>query len=97
MRRLFALGFGMILGGILMFTAFQYHLVRTDHGFFLVKKRQATLGDAYVDIRKWEGKEWKSHPTLVEAIVADGHSDWIATPHKDGILREFFSRFRHPQ
>ena len=68
LRRLFALGFGMILGGILVFSAFQYHLVRTDRGFFFIKKRQTTLDDAYVDIRKWEGKEWKSHPTLVEAV-----------------------------
>lgn len=94
MRRLFALAFGMILGGILVFSAFQYHLVRTDRGFYFVKKRQSTLDDPYVDIRHWEGQEWKAHPTLVEAVVAGGHSDWIAPAHKEGPLREFFSRLR---
>src|SRR5579871_1168143 len=39
MRRLFAALLGMVVGGGLMFAAFQIHLVRTDKSIFIVPRQ----------------------------------------------------------
>ena len=90
MRRLFALLFGMLLGGALVFTAFRYYLVRAgEKEFLLVPKQQAELTDAYVDVRKWDAAEWQKHPKLAEALTRYGRPDLIKRP-VDGWLEDLW-------
>jgi len=90
MRRLFALLFGMLLGGALVFTAFRYHLVRAgEKEFLLVPKQQADLADAYVDVRGWDAAEWQKHPKLAEALTRYGRADLVKRP-VDGWLQDLW-------
>lgn len=92
MRRLFTLVFGMLLGGVTMYSAFQFHLVRADKGFFFVRKKPPSLVDPYVDIRTWRHREWQAHPAVAEALVRNGRADLVTSSHHEGILRELFPR-----
>ncbi len=84
MRRLFALLFGMVLGGAAMYVGFKYHVVRVgEKKFLFVPKQQAELKDAYVDIRNWDSKEWKKHPELIEALRRYGRADLVKLPEPD--------------
>jgi hypothetical protein len=93
MRRIIALFVGIVLGGTVMYLSFQYHLVRSEKGFALIKKRSTSLQDVYVDIRHWGFPEWKAHPALAEAVFASGRSDLVGHVHREGVFKEFFSRF----
>lgn len=73
MRRLFAVLFGMMVGGGLVYVAFEYHVVRTEESFLLVSKQRANLSDAYVDIRDWKASDWKEHTQLAQNLTADGY------------------------
>jgi hypothetical protein len=96
MRRLFALLLGILFGGTLMYTAFQFHVVRTSDKVLLVKKRQTSLQDVYVDIRNWTFREWRAHRPLADALVAAGHADLVRASYNDGFLQDFFSKIRQP-
>lgn len=94
MRRLFALLIAAAVGGGIVFTAFQFHVVRSDERVLFVPKRQANLHDAYVDIRGWGYREWGDHPVLSENLVASGHGDLVARSATDSLFRGLFDNFR---
>jgi len=73
MRRLGTLIFGMLLGGGLVYTSYQYHVVRTGDQFLVIPKLSPTLVDPYVDIRDWTAEDWRRHVKLAEALIAQGH------------------------
>jgi len=77
MRRLFAVFFGMVAGGLLVFLAFNFYFVRTDQGWLYVQKDQTALADFYVDVRGWDIREWASHPKLAQALSEQGHGDVV--------------------
>ncbi len=79
MRRLFVLAFGVLLGAAAMFIAFRYHIVRTNDNWVGVRKPQASLADAYVDVREWDSAEWMKHTALVKALVRTGQADLVRT------------------
>ncbi len=91
MRRLFAVLFGVMLGGGLVYAAFEYHLVRTEERFFVIPKKQAGLVDAYVDIRDWSASQWRDHPVLAENLIADGHGDLVTGSIAGGLFDDFIS------
>ncbi len=93
MRRLIAIMTGMLLGGVLVYVAFEYHVVRTDKTVYLIPKRSAGLTDAYVDIRDWTASQWKDHPVLVENMIADGHGELVGGSFAGGLLNEFVAPF----
>jgi hypothetical protein len=94
MRRILAMLFGVMLGGGLVFAAFEYHLVRADKTFHLVPKKQAGLVDAYVDIRDWSASQWKDHAVLAENLIADGHGDLVGGSIAGGLLDDFIAPFQ---
>jgi len=94
MRRLLAVLFGAMLGGGLVFAAFEYHLVRTDETYHLVPKKQAGLTDAYVDIRDWPASEWNEHTTLAEDLIAAGHGDLVGGSIASGLLDDIIAPFQ---
>jgi hypothetical protein len=70
MGRFFWLLVGFAIGGGVIYGAFNYHVVKTDSGFELVPKHTTSLGDTYVDIRKFGVSDWAAHPALSADIVA---------------------------
>ena len=79
MRRITTLILGMILGGGLVYGAYQYHLVRTGEQFLLIPKGRVSLVDPYVDVRDWGLSKWQEHPELLEAMRSQGHGDLVPT------------------
>ena len=67
--------FGLCVGGVIMFGAMKYHLLNTDQGYRLIPKRNATLAEAYLDVRQWGAAEWAQHPDLIWALSQSGDSN----------------------
>lgn len=94
MRRLLAVAIGALLGGGVVFAAFQYHIVRTDDRFLLVGKQQATWHDAYVDIRGWTARDWNGHRELGRNLVAAGHSQVVTRSTTETFFKDLFGGLR---
>lgn len=94
MRKLLAALFCMMLGGGLVYLAFQYHLVRADDEYALVPKVSAGLTDTYADVRSWDAAEWQRHPALVRALVKQGRGDLVVAPAARGLLNDLLRPFR---
>jgi hypothetical protein len=94
MRRLMALMFGVVIGAATVYTAFQYHVVRSDQRVLLVPKQRADWHEAYVDIRPWTFREWDEHPVFAQNMVVSGHGDLVIRSATDGLFRGFFDSFR---
>ena len=62
--------FGVLVGGLLVFGAQKYHVVRTDKGVELVPKLTSGFGETYVDVRNFKSSDWAQHKTLAAAIVS---------------------------
>jgi hypothetical protein len=92
MRKLLLFVVGMIVGGGMVCFAFEYHVVRTQNGVVLIRKKPAGLGDQYVDVRNWRPSDWQAHPQLVEAVVANGHGDLIG-PSSNELLHDLLHKF----
>lgn len=69
MRRIGSFLFGILVGGVLVFFAQRYHVVRTDKGVEFVPKLQSGLSDTYVDVRKFQATDWAKHKALAAAIM----------------------------
>ena len=69
MKRIGPFFFGMIVGGGLVFGALRYHVVRTNEGFELIPKATATLGETFVDVRRFGASEWAEHKDLAMALM----------------------------
>ncbi len=61
--------FGMVLGGLLVYGAMNYHVVRGREGVFLVPKLQSDLSAIYTDVRDFTLQDWRGNPTLAAAIM----------------------------
>lgn len=93
MRRVIAWMMGVCVGAAIMFAAFQFHLIRTQQRFLLVRKQQADWRDAYVDVREWSYRDWTNHPRLSENLVAAGHGDVVVRSGADNFFRGFFNSY----
>lgn len=60
---------GVVVGGVVMFVALTYHVVRTTDGYELVPKLTAGFAETYVDVRNFGVSDWSNHKALVAAIV----------------------------
>jgi len=88
MRRLFAVFFGFGLGLVVMFIAFQIHVVKTETDWHFVKKQETQIEDFYVDIRKWDREEWARHPDFQKALVEAGKTELLPTPEPQDIFND---------
>jgi hypothetical protein len=75
MRRLSTFIFGMVVGGLLIYVALNYHLIRANDGIHLVPKVDAQLSAAYVDIRTFGPGDWAQHPEVAMAIFRADRGD----------------------
>lgn len=93
MRHLFLLLLGITIGAGGMYFAFRYHVVRAEEGVLLVPRHNATLTDAYADVRAWDAAEWQKHPDLIRSLVARGRGDLIVEPLSRNLIENLFRQF----
>ena len=77
MRKLIGTVFVFGLGMVAMWTAMNFHFVKTDSDWFLVRKQEVRFADCFVDVGKWDVAEWDEHPELKESLVKAGRSGLI--------------------
>jgi hypothetical protein len=94
MRRLIAMIFGAAIGGGLVFASFNYHLVRSEKNWLIVRKQRADWHDAYVDVRGWTSREWGEHRELSQNLIASGRGDLVKRSFTDNLFRGLFDSFR---
>ncbi len=94
MRRLIAGLLGVVVGGGGVFAAFQYHLVRTEKSYLVIRKQKTDWHDAYVDIRGWTHREWGAHRELSNDLIAAGRGDLVSRSAANDFFRGLFDPFR---
>jgi hypothetical protein len=77
MRRLPTFIFGMLIGGLLIYLALNYHLIQAKDGLHLVPKVNATLAGTYVDVRAFTAADLVTHREVVAALVKAGQNDVV--------------------
>lgn len=85
MRRLPTFIFGMLLGGLLIYLALNYHLIQAKDGLHLVPKLSATLAGSYVDVRSFTPADLARHKEIVGAIMKSGQDDLIKSIAADSL------------
>jgi len=69
MQRLTTFLMGMVAGGVLLYSALHYHLIRANDGLHLVPKLDQKLAATYVDIRSFTVADWTKHPEVAAALM----------------------------
>ena len=69
---------GIVIGAGAMYAAFNYHVVRANDGFQLVRKQTAALSEVYMDIRSYGPNEWAAHRELAADLIAAGKGNLMA-------------------
>ncbi len=69
MRRLMTFIFGMVTGGVLLYGALNYHIIRANDGFHLVPKTGTRLAGTYVDIREMTVADLANHADILDALI----------------------------
>ncbi len=90
MGRLITLLAGILIGAILMYIGFNYHVVVTEKTYYMIPKKKAQLADVYVDIREWGIQEWARKPALAEAVTAAGHGELVKQSVQNNLLEDIF-------
>lgn len=53
----------------LVFTFFlRHHFIHAKDCVLVIQKSRLTLHDTYVDVRQWNGDEWKCHDALTASL-----------------------------
>ncbi|MCA8988576.1 MAG: hypothetical protein KDA78_13085 [Planctomycetaceae bacterium] len=86
MSKLIFLFAGILLGGILMIGAFNYHVVATADQTFLITRTESGLSDLYVNVSEWDAEEWSRHQQLASACTQSGHGDLVKKSFSDQII-----------
>jgi hypothetical protein len=69
MRTVSSFLLGMAAGAALLYTANNYHVVRSNEGLHLIAKQPARLGEIFIDVRGFSLADWAARPQLVSALV----------------------------
>ncbi len=85
MRRLMTFLMGMIAGGLFVWVAMQYHLLRTNEGFRLIPKIAAGLPNTYVDIRSYTVADWARNTDLALALSNSNHEGLMGNAAEDAV------------
>lgn len=85
MKRLPTFLFGMAVGALLLYGAFNYHLVHARDGLHLIPKLSATLAGTYVDARQFGVRDWAEHAELAMAIEQAGKRDLLNAAAGDAL------------
>jgi uncharacterized protein involved in high-affinity Fe2+ transport len=97
MRRLSTFIFGMVVGGILIYVALNYHVIQAKDGMHLVAKVDAQLASTYVDIRGFGAGDWLHHPEVAMALVRADRNDLLESAASNSLQAEFERVLRAPK
>jgi hypothetical protein len=86
MRRLSTFIFGMVVGGLLIYLALNYHLIHAKDGIHLVPKIDATLAATYVDARNFGPRDWAANKDVAMAIFKADRGDLFQSVTSDSLL-----------
>ncbi|HBN79541.1 MAG TPA: hypothetical protein DD473_27705 [Planctomycetaceae bacterium] len=92
MTKLISLFAGILIGGVLVYTGFNYHIVKTDQTTYMISKQKSELADVYVDIRDWDYQTWAKHPNLAQAMTEAGHGDLVQKSLAEDVLDTIFRK-----
>jgi len=87
---------GMITGGVLLFGAMNYHLIRAPDGFHLIPKISPKLAAAYVDIRGFTVADWTQHTEIATALIRAKKGSLMKSS-ATGALQEKIDQFLAPE
>lgn len=77
MRRIWTFVSGIIVGGILIFAAMNYHIIRANDGLHVVPKVDAQLALTYADIRDFTVADWAKNSELAAALMNANRRDLV--------------------
>jgi hypothetical protein len=77
MSRVWSFLLGTVTGAALLYTAMNYHIVRSSSGFNFVAKSPPRLSETFVDIRGFSMADWAGHPQLAGALVQAGKQNLV--------------------
>ncbi len=95
MRRVMTFFLGMVAGGILLYGAEHYHLVRAPDGFHLIPKTESKLAATYVDIRNFTPADWAQHADVAMAITKAKQGQLLENSATQS-LQDSVQDFLHP-
>jgi hypothetical protein len=85
MRRWSMFFLGVAVGGLLIYSALNYHVIRARDGMHLVPKVDAQLAGTYVDIREFTLRDWVDHREVLAALHAAKREDLLPTAVGDAV------------
>jgi len=57
-----------------------HHIIQTEDGTAILRKRYLTFANTTVDIRQWDHQTFQANPTLTKAMQAQGYGDLVKQP-----------------
>jgi hypothetical protein len=75
----------MAVGAALVFTALNYHVIRSRDGMHLVPKIDATLASTYVDVRSFGPGDWADHRDVFFALAEAERTDLLESAALDAL------------
>jgi hypothetical protein len=59
------------------YFSLSYHVITTQSGKIVVRKKGIRFAETFVDVRGWGLEDLQEHPALVDALMKGGHEDLI--------------------
>jgi hypothetical protein len=85
MRRLMTFFLGMVTGGVLIYAALNFHLIRAQDGLHFVRKMEPQIAATYVDIRGFTFVDWKTHTDVAAALVRAEKTELMQSAASDAL------------
>lgn len=85
MRRLMTFFLGMVTGGVLLYGALNFHIIRANDGYHLVPKMESKIAATYVDIRSFTFVDWKQHTDIAAALVRAEKDELMQSAASDAL------------
>ena len=86
MRRIWTFIAGILAGGVLIYVAMNFHLIRAKDGLHLVPKVSAQLPGTYADIREYKVADWAENAEIASALIKANRRDLL-----DGAITDTFN------
>ena len=92
MNKIICMFAGILIGGMMMMFAFQYHIVQTGEQTLVISRTESELADAWVNVAEWKAADWSKHPHLSDAMIKAGHGNLVQRSLGEEILDIFLDR-----
>jgi hypothetical protein len=85
MRRIWTFFSGILVGGVIIYFAMNYHLIQAKDGFHVVPKVNAQLSLTYADIREFTVADWAKNSDLAAALMNASRRDLVDSAINDSL------------